>query len=755
MQKYPLNSNELGRASAMSNQTKINLKSEFNGALAAAIITLPMSIGYGIITFASLGTDFAPYAALLGIYSAVFSGLIVALFRSTQVHICGPKAPLTLIVAPLIVLMVSHAGSDGSFESAIHFVVLMSLSVFICGVIQILLGILRMGKLIRYVPFPVIAGFMNGIAFMLIYKQVKTLFGLPRSADIFDLETILPQLQWATFLVGILTLVTIRVSRRMIKKIPSSIVGVVLGSTYFYAAQRILGNESLGAVIGRIERSLPSPYLLTELRAAVTQLPLVEFFPDIFLAGLVLAFIASIESLFSSIVAEDLTGTRHNSNRELIGQGFGNMACALFGALPSAGSIPRTTAAIRSGGATPLTGLISALLIFAIVMLITPLVGYLPLVVVSAVIINVALGMFDAWTVKYIKNARKLYKQSRDILLNLMVIMIVTLVTVAFNLMTAVGIGVVVSAIFFIARISHSIVRRLFDASQISSKKVRPDNDVRILNQKGSQIKIFELQGPLFFGTSGNLQDAVAGMEEHFTTCILDLKRVTEIDSSGAHALRQIKIKLDRENKVLLLSYLYEKGPYWTFLKEMEVLALVGWDKIFYDTDDALEWAEDQLLSENRPPLKKGVEIPLQHYTFFEHFTDDEFNEISALMKVHNYKKGDVVIHEGENNRDIYFMTKGCVSIKTKLQNINRRKRLVTFSPGVVFGEMAFLDGSVRSADVYVEEDSKVMVLPYDQFTALQQQNPLLSHKFITSIAIELNTRLRTTSAELRFLEDF
>lgn len=735
-------------------QDNLNLKSEFNGALAAAIITLPMSIGYGIITFASLGQDFAPYAALLGLYSAVFSGVVVALFRSTQVHICGPKAPLTLIVTPLVVLMATQSGFDGSFESAIHIVVLMSLAVFLCGGFQVLFGALRMGKLIRYVPFPVIAGFMNGIAFMLIYKQLKTFFGLPHSADIFDLTNILPQLQWTTFLVGALTLITIKISKKMTKKIPASIVGVILGSLYFYAAQWLFGKEALGAVIGRIQSGLPLPYLFTQFKAAVTQLPVLNFLPEILLAGLVLAFIASIESLFSAIVADDLTGTRHNSNRELIGQGFGNMACALFGALPSAGSIPRTAAAIRAGGKTPLTGLISALLIFAIILLVTPLVGYLPLVVVSAVVVNVALGMFDAWTVKYIKNARNLYKQSRDVLLNLVVILIVTLITVAFNLITAVGIGIVVSAIFFIARISQAIVHREFDASQISSKKIRPENDVRILNEKGQLVKILELQGPLFFGTSGNLQDAVADVAKNCSICILDLKQVSEIDSSGAHALRQIKIKLDKEKKTLLLSYLYEKGPYWKFLKEMELLALIGLDRIFYDTDDALEWAEDQLLLESRPPLEKGVEVPLETYSFFENFTKEEFDEIAALMEIRHYKKGDIVIHEGDNDRDIFFMTKGCVSIKTRLQNKNRRKRFVTFSPGVVFGEMAFLDGSVRSADVYVEEDSKIMVLAYEKFLILQQHNPLLSHKFITSIAIELNARLRATSAELRFLED-
>jgi len=732
---------------------RIDLKSEFMGALSAAIITLPMSIGYGIITFGALGQDFAPYAALLGIYSAVFSGIIVSLFRSTQVHICGPKAPLTLIVTPLVVLMATRTQFDGSFESAAHIIVLMSLAVFLCGVFQVLLGVSRMGKLIRYVPFPVIAGFMNGIAFMLIINQGKTFFGLPRSVGITGFATILPQLQWTTFVVGVLTLITIKVAKKVTGKIPGSIVGLIFGSFYYYAAQLTFGKSAMGAVIGHIQCELPVPYLLIHLKSAVTQLPLFDFLPEILLAAVVLSIIASIESLFSAIVADDLTGTRHNSNRELIGQGFGNMACSVFGALPSAGSIPRTAAAIRAGGKTPLTGFITALLIFAIILLFTPLVGYLPLVVVSAIVVNVALGMFDAWTLKYFKNAKNLHKQSQDVILNLVVILIVTFTTITFNLITAVGIGIVVSAIFFIARISQSIVRRDFDASQVSSKKIRPENDVKILQEKGVQIKVFELRGPLFFGSSGSLQDVVAGLSEDISTCILDFRRVTEVDSSGAYALRQLKCKFDKEKKTLLLSYLYETGPYWKFLKEMEVLSQVGLEKIFCDTDDALEWAEDLLLSQSRSPLEKGGEMSLKSYPFFEHFNEDEFEELSSLMETHYYDKGDIIIHEGDSNRDIYFMTKGCVSIKTKLKN-NRRKRFVTLSPGVVFGEMAFLDGSARSADVYIEEDSVVMALPYDKFEILLQKNNLLAHKFITSIAVELNKRLRTTSAELRFSED-
>lgn len=242
-------------------------------------------------------------------------------------HLWSQSPPLTLIV-----LIATQSHFDGRVESAIQIIVLATL---LCGSFQILLGLLRMGRLIRYVPFPVIAGFMNGIALMLIIKQLKTFMGLPRTADLTDFGNVLQQLQWPTLLVGILTLGTILTAKKYYKKIPASIVGLFLGIVYNYGAKVLCGESTLGPAIGRLQSGFPLPYLLLQFKAAITTLPLMEFLPDILLAGVVLGLIGSIESLFSAVVSDDMSGTRHNSNRELIAQGCGNIACSLFGPCPA------------------------------------------------------------------------------------------------------------------------------------------------------------------------------------------------------------------------------------------------------------------------------------------------------------------------------------------------------------------------------------------------------------------------------------
>lgn len=732
-----------------------NFKGDLSGGLSAATITLPLSIGYGLIAFAPLGTEFAPLAVLTGLYAAIFAGFFAALFGGTPIQITGPNAPQTLVLASVVSgLAVSPHIAQESDARIVIIVALASFCILLGGACQLIFGKLRFGNLVKYVPYPVIAGFMNGIAILLVVKQLKPLMGIEADISFFEVVKHPATAQPLTLLVGFTTLLAIFLSKRFVKIIPASLMGLTAGIALYYGLQFFLAADSLGPVIGDIEVKWPKPKIFFELYHLTDHINLWKILPDLLIPGLFLGLIGSLESLLSSVVSDNVTGTYHDTNRELVGQGIGNIFCAVFGALPGAGSIVRSMANYNAGGRTRLSGMISSFLIFLIIVVIGPQVGKIPLAVIAGVIIAVGIGLFDSWTVTTLRKLALSIKQSKEVLGNLFITLAVTFITISINLTIAVGIGVAIAATLFVSKMGKSVIKRQYRGDQVHSNNMRIEEHSNMLEEFGQHIVVFELQGPLFFGSSEKLALAIRNTMKNATYCILDMKRVTEIDGTGANILLRISRMIKMEKKHLLISYLNADSPFWGFIGAMDVTKVLRKDQFFEDTDSALEWSEDHLLAHVGEFEKSSTEVTLKQMDIARDFTNQELNTLQQLLTRRTFKKGTPIFREGDEGRDLFFLKKGSVSIRAHLPESNRLKRLYKYNPGALFGELALLDGSPRSADVWADDDAEVYQLAVADFKKLRKEKPEIAIKLILNISRELSRRLRMSSQEVRAMED-
>jgi SulP family sulfate permease len=337
---------------------------------------------------------------------------------------------------------------------------------------------------------------------------------------------------------------------------------------------------------------------------------------------------------------------------------------------------------------------------------------------------------------------------------NLAVTLVVAVITVCVNLIVAVLIGIAIASGLFVVRMGKSIVKRKYSGEQIRSKKVRSIKNNMLLEDRGKGIIVYELRGPLFFGSADNLAGEIESAISQYTYCILDMKRVNEIDSTGAKILGQISKKITASGKYLLISYLMDDPSLSDFLKAMGVYKILGEDCFFPDTDTALEWAEDNVLTQSLELAGASDRIQLEQMDILRNFTPEEINVLKQKLKHQTFNKGEIILKEGDTDRNLFFLARGSVSVRIHLPESDRYKRLITYSSGVTFGEMAFLDGSPRSADVWSDEDSETYLLSPDEFAVLQDETPHIAVKLIRNIALEISDRLRIRTNEVRVLEE-
>lgn len=735
-----------------------NLKGDLLGALSAAVMTLPLAVGYGIIVFAPLGPEYAPRAAVTGICSAVFAGFFAAFLGKNAVQITGPKAMLMLVLASVVADLAASPHIPTSADSRYIVIAgLVSVCVFIGGIFQVIIGMFRFGNLIKYIPHPVVAGFTNGIAILLIAKQIGPFLGTDINASFVSILNQTEGIHPLSICVGLITLAAICLSRRFIKAVPASLTGLGAGAFLYHIFAAYTYTSSLGPVIGVICFEWPLPDIFLQLFSAGGIEKVRIFLPDLLIPGLALGLLGSMDTLLSSVTSDNLTGARHNSNRTMIGQGVGNIVASLFGALSAAGSVPRTTANFRAGARTPFSGMMCSFFIFIMMMTLGSIIGNIPIVVIAGILMAVGISMFDKWTINFIRKLKKpvKVKHQREVQINFLIILMVTAVTVGVNLNVAVGISMAAAFALFISKRGKPTTKRKYTGDQFHSKKMRSQEHIEILEQEGQNIVIFELQGPLFFESAENLAKEIEDSMENAAYCILDMKRVNVIDSTGASIiLQQIGKSVKKEGKYLLISYLKENRALREFLEITDVVRTLGKKLSFPDTDRALEWAEGHLLACSSQSEKICVEISPEEMNIVKGFTSQELSDFKQKLIRQTYKKGDPVFREGDPGEDLFLLTKGAVTVKIRLPESDRFKRLFTFTPGVIFGEVALLDGKPRSADVWAEEDAEVFRLSLDDFDVLRRQKPEIVIKLLMNIAKEFSRNLRRISNEVRAMED-
>jgi len=544
--------------------TTKNLRGDIFGGITAGVVALPLALAFGEASGAG---------PIAGLYGAIIVGFFASLFGGTGPQVSGPTGPMVVVFAGVYAAL---AGEPSLVFAA----------VVLAGVFQIAFGVFKLGQYVRLVPYPVVSGFMSGIGCIIIALQFSRLFGhepegsgtIPALVEIPD-AVMNPNL--IALGLGVLTLaIVFKWPKEWGKFVPGPLAALVIGTL---ASIMIPG----APILGNIPTGLPS--LIIPSFNQDTLLVVLE-------AAIILALLGSIDSLLTSLVADNMTRSRHDSNRELIGQGVGNTVAGFFGAVPSAGATMRTVINIRTGGLTKLSGMLHSLLLLAVVLVLAPLASNIPHTVLAGILIKVGYDIIDF---SYLKRAHK--GPRWDLLLMTMVLGM----TVFVDLITAVVVGVVLASLAFVKQIADQQLKGLGDLTKEGISIPLNDEEAAIMKSHGKLINLFDFGGPLSFGAAADLGHHVREKSKgHTQVLVLDFSRVPSIDVSAARAVETIASDAWGVDKTVLISGM--NADIRVILEALGSDAHLS-EKSFYATrKEALE-AASALIGESGPTSKPDL----------------------------------------------------------------------------------------------------------------------------------------------------
>lgn len=480
-----------------------HLRGDIYGGVTAGVVALPLALAMGV------ASGLGPIA---GLYGAIFVGFFAALFGGTEPQISGPTGPMTVVCAGLAASIAAHPDLMGNIN-------LIFTAIILAGAFQIVMGVFKLGEYIRLVPYPVISGFMSGIGGIIIILQISPMLGHDAPAGtvdaLFYTPTAIQDINYGALIIGALSLgLALKWPPALGKYVPGALAALIIGTvlSLFFGAAPILGD---------IPSGLPQFHM--------PQISTISFF-IIAEAAFVLALLGSIDSLLTSLVADNMSRTRHDSNKELIGQGIGNMFAGFFGGAPGAGATMRTVVNIRTGGRTRISGMLHALLLLGVVLGLGTYASYIPNAVLAGILIKVGLDIID-WS--YIKNAH------RGPRWDLVLMVIVVGLTIFVDLITAVAVGVILASIAFVKQVAKDQMERLHQTHLI--RHAATDREIEILDILGDKLTIFDFSGPMSFGAAADLgHHARSQLEGGALAIILDFSRVPFLDVSAALAVETI-----------------------------------------------------------------------------------------------------------------------------------------------------------------------------------------------------------------------
>ncbi|TMG76359.1 MAG: cyclic nucleotide-binding domain-containing protein, partial [Betaproteobacteria bacterium] len=708
-----------------------NLRGDILGGITAAVVTIPVSMGYGLLALAPLGESFISTAILAGLYAPVLGCLVAVVLGANTTMIYSPRSVVTFLVGSFVLHSLVRSSVPALQTASPEMLLALAfLLIFLVGCFQALFGLLRLGTLMKYIPAPVIAGFQNAAAILIFCSQLDSMFGFKTPVPLTGIPASLELAQ----LLG----------ARITKAIPPALLGLITGSA-LYSLFVLLGwGGHLGQLVGEIRVALPTPHFLAEFKDIFMSPQIAQVLPLLLTGAASLAIIASLDGLLCARLVEADTGKRVHSNGELVRLGVGNMAAASFGGIAVGINLASSFANHRAGARTPLSLLVHAAAVALAVVALLPLIGHLPRVLIGAMLVAVAIQLFDRWTLQILRKLVTGDFPSARSMLDLSIILAVAVAAIEMNIVIAVAIGVAATVMLFLFRMSKSVIRREYRCDAVHSRKTREPKLMKILSDHGAAILVLELEGPLFFGTAENLALYLESVRrQNVSYVILDLKRVSEIDSTGAKVLLHAHDCFTKEGRHLLLSSFPERTQLAAFLKDMGVTAALTRGRLFPDADRAIEWCEDHLIVSQEGSAESGDEFPFSRIEVLANMSETELAAMKRALRRHTYRKGDIVFREGESGDELYVIAQGSASVCLKLSGSERETRLITFSPGTVFGEVALLDRETRSATVKADEDAVCYVLTRPNFDKLTDEHPAIAVKFLSNLGRELSGRLR------------
>jgi len=539
----------------LKNYTKQQFISDATAGVIVGIVALPLAIAFGI------ASGVTPEK---GIITAIIAGFVISFFGGSRVQIGGPTGAFIIIVYGIV----QQNGTTG-----------LAIATIMAGIILVIMGLVKFGSLIKFIPYPVVVGFTSGIALLIFSTQIKDFFGLQLEKVPAEFHekwlayfAVFTTINYSVFGIAILALLIMIFWPKLTHRIPGSLIAIIVTTVLVIVFK--LPVDTIGSRFGEIHSNLPSPSFY-EIDLSVVR--------NLIGPATVIAILAAIESLLSAVVADGMIGGKHRSNMELIAQGLANIIVPIFGGIPATGAIARTATNIKNGGRTPVAGIIHAITLLLIMLFFGSYAKLIPMATLAAILIIVAYNMSEWHAFK------SLLKSPKS---DVTVLLTTFLLTVIFDLTIAIEIGMVLSVLLFMKRMSEvsnvSVITR-----ELEDEEDQPDPNAIDKKQIPEGVEVFEINGPFFFGAAKKFKDEMAIIENPPKVRIIRMRNVPAIDATGLQTLKDFFGDAKKQNTHMILSGVHTQPLY--AMTQAGIFDLYGEDNIYGNIDDALDRAREVL----------------------------------------------------------------------------------------------------------------------------------------------------------------
>jgi len=701
------------------------------------------------MSYAPLGKEYSGMAAAGAVLGTVVFSLIAPFFNGKEGLVSIPSAAAATVVSVFVTELSKKAGVP-----AYYIPIYVTLLTAFSGLVQFLIGNFGGGKFIKYIPYPVIAGYLSGVAVLLLLSQLPRVLGAPKGISLIDTLFSPNHWNWQSICIGGFTILGSVYSKKIFKKMPQSVFGLLTGIiVYFTLAifdHNLLSLKNNTLVIGDISEAASNLTKIVSNRWSLFPFVTFDNFISMIVPGITLSLLLSITTLNTCVVLDGITYTNHDPKRELVIQGIGNIASAFTGGIPCSGVMTSTLENLNAGGKTGKSTFFYGLFSLFVLMFLSKLLAWIPIAALAGILTVVAVKMIDFKVLSMLKNKSTIF--------DFIVIVAVVVAAANLDLIKASGVGIAMAILLFLReQMGVSVIRRKLFGNQIFSKKIRVATERKVLEEKGAQTLIIELQGQLFFGTTDQLYSK---LEPFYSTCkyiVLDMRRIQSVDYTAANMLKKILARIREKNTRLFFTSIPVSLPTGQNVKTYFAnLGLIESDHLHYydDIDGALLWIEEDILETEHVHLYDNTKpLDLHELELFDGFPHDAIHHLEDCVEVREFSANETIFKGGDKGDEIYFVRKGNIKIVLTLSD-GKQFHLLTIGTGGVFGEMAFIDKVMRSADAISADHTNLYVLSRDKFNRVTASHPEVSGMVFERLALLIANRLRQSNRELKVFQE-
>jgi SulP family sulfate permease len=723
------------------------------GGATAAMVLLPIYGSLGVLALAPLGPGYVSLGFMLGVLAAALGNVTTVLAGDRGTAICAPVSATALLVPGLLLTLMSRPGfqrSDGTPDAALLLLALAA-ALSLAGALQWALGRFRLSAAIRYVPYPVHAGFMLGVAVLMVAAMWPHALGLVAGQPLVPHLAMLGPISVALLCAWLVTW-----PPRWLGPVPGVLAALLAGSALHHATVQWLGPAWGGATLGPLSLQWPAAAWLPRLADAGVPALLQSVAGPVLLWAGVVAVTATLQTLMAHAALDMATGRRGDSEALARGHGVANAVGGLLGLLSVSTAASYTSLSQRAGAAGSASRLAHAGALVLGLSAGAGLLAHLPMPVIAGIFFALAWSLVDRWSRQTLADAGRALRRWRSPSVAqrgpLGVMLLVAGVSVQVSLVVGITFGCLLAVLQFVRSHIRPPVRRIVGADRQPSHRVRPAAAADWLRTQGHRIVLVTLDGPLFFGTADAAARAIEQQAALADEVVLDFRRVPELDASGARVLLQAAAELRARGRRLLLAGLSADDPRARHLMAMDPAGLLVPGSFQPDADRAIEQAEDRLLASAGLLLHDAEPLLLAQTALGAGLDDAARGRLAAVLGSRHVSAGEGVFRRGDPGDALFLLRSGQVAIT--LPAARGGRRLVSYAPGVVFGEIGLLRGTPRSADAVAETDAELWVLDRAAHDRLLIEDPVLMGQLLRQLALQLSDRLAALTLTLEALDD-